>query len=489
MVACLLGTSLWAAERPNVLFLAVDDWNYMLGAMGNEQAITPNLDRLARRGVIFTNAHAPAVYCAPSRTAIMTGLEPHKSGLYSDEPHMYNIPEHKAIPQYFKDSGYKVYGTGKIYHHMPGYLDRRGFDEYFIWNEEHKKQGWKLGSWDQGAPVPPEVPYDDVPKYTGWTNFDKYVMPNEDEPKMADTIAAQWAADFLEQKHDKPFFLAYGSYAPHKPNYVPKKYFDLYPLDKIKLPEVIENDVDDLPPKTRQQLLNRAKRIHFKIVENGDWKGVIQAYLACVSYADAQVGKVLDALEKSPYADNTVVVLWSDQGYHLGEKIKWGKHTLWNETTRSPFIWAGPGVPKGVKSDVTVGLIDTYKTLIDLCGLEKYKALDGQSLVPIFNDPEGAEDRIAMTTAGDSFSIVNRKWRYIYRPGDGEELYNLTKDPHEWYNLAGKSKYSKIKEKFAVIIPKIIAPAGKSLKNKNLKLECKGEDFKWVETGKTETDK
>jgi arylsulfatase A-like enzyme len=471
-------------QCPNVLFLAVDDWNDMVGAMGDNQAITPNLDRLAKRGVIFTNAHAPGVYCAPSRTAIMTGLHPYNSGLYTDEPHMFNIPDRKDIPQHFKANGYKVYGAGKIYHHMPGYLDRRGFDEFFIWNEDMKKDGWPVGSWQQGSPVPPERPHDDVPKYTGWENFDKYVMPNEDEPKMADTIAAVWAADFLEQKHEKPFFLAYGSYAPHKPNYAPKKYFDLYPIDKIKLPQVKEDDLDDLAPKVREQKLKRAQRIHDKIVENGDWKGVVQAYLACASYADAQMGTVLDALAKSPYAENTVVVLWSDQGYHLGEKSHWGKHTLWERTTNAPYIWAGPGVPKGVKSDVTVNLIDTYSTLIDLCGLKKSSPMDGQSLVPIFNDPKNAADRTAITTQGKSYSIVNRRWRYIWRDNDGEELYDLSKDPHEWYNLAGNAEYSAIKKKFAALVPQNAAPRGKGRKNKQLRLQCEGEDYKWVEIEK-----
>jgi arylsulfatase A-like enzyme len=469
--------------RPNVLFLAVDDWNDMVGAMGDNQAITPNLDRLAKRGIVFTNAHAPGVYCAPSRTAIMTGLQPYNSGLYTDEPHMFNIPDRQDIPQYFKANGYKVYGVGKVYHHMPGYLDRRGFDEYFIWNEEHKKQGWQLGAWNEGAPLPPEVPASHMREYIGNPHFDYYEMPNDDESKMADTIGAEWAADFLKQKHEKPFFLAYGSYAPHKPNYAPKKYFDLYPVDKIKLPEVREDDLDDLPPKIRKTI-HRISKLHLNIVEHGDWKNAVRCYLACISYADAQVGKVLDALERSPYADNTVVVLWSDQGYHLGEKFKWAKHTLWERTTNSPYIWAGPGVPKGVKSDVTVSLIDTYSTIIELCGLEKITPLDGQSLVPIFNDPKNAADRIAITTQGKSYSIVNRQWRYIWRDNDGEELYDLSKDPHEWYNLAGDAEYSAIKKKFAALVPQNVAPPGMSRRSGQLRLQCEGEDFKWVEIGK-----
>jgi arylsulfatase A-like enzyme len=472
--------------RPNVLFLAVDDWNDMVGAMGDNQAITPNLDRLAKRGVIFTNAHAPGVYCAPSRTAVMTGLQPYNSGLYSDEPHMFNIPKRQDMPQYFRANGYKVYGCGKIYHHISGYLDRRGFDEYFIWNEEHKKDGWKLEAWGQGAPLPPEVPAAHTREYIGTKENDYYAMPNEDEEKMADTIGAKWAADFLKQKHEKPFFLAYGSYAPHKPNYAPKKYFDLYPVDKIKTPEFKEDDLDDLPPRIREVMLKKSE-LHRKIVKHGDWKNCIRGYLACVSYADAQVGRVLDALEKSRYAENTVVVLWSDQGYHLGEKFKWAKNTLWERTTNAPYIWAGPGVPKGVKSDVTVSLIDTYSTLIDLCGLEKLSPLDGQSLVSIFNDPGNAADRIAITTAMEiptqnrSYSIVNRQWRYIWRDNDGEELYDLSKDPHEWYNLAGNAEYSAVKKKFAALVPQNAAPVGKGRKNKQLRLQCQGEDYKWVE--------
>lgn len=467
------------AARPNVLFLAVDDWNDMVGVMGDNQVKSPNLDKLAKRGTVFTNAQIPGVYCAPSRTAIMTGLQPYHSGLYSDEPHMYNIPDHKDIPQYFKANGYQVYGGGKVYHHMQGYLDRRGFDYWYIWNEEHKKKGWRLGSWDEGAPNPPERPWCATAKYTGWEEFDHYEMPNEDEEKMADTMCANWAADFLGQKHDEPFFLAFGTYAPHKPNYVPKKYYDLYPIDKIKLPPVKDDDLDDLAESVQKKLNGRAKRVHNTIVENGDWAAVVRGYFASCSYADAMMGRVLDALEKSPYADNTVVVLWSDNGYHLGEKTKWAKHTLWERTTHVPFIWAGPGVPKGQKLDVTVGLVDTYKTLIELCGLPANKEIEGESLLPIFGNPQGASDRMVITTDHDSYSIVNRDWRYISRP-DGEELYDLKKDPNEWTNLAEKPEYKAIKQKMGAVIPKNPVPVGKGPKSKEIRLVYEGEDFRWV---------
>lgn len=273
------GAAVRAVERPNVLFLAVDDWNDMVGAMGCPQAVTPNLDRLAARGTVFLNAHAPGVYCAPSRTAIMTGLQPYHSGCYADEPHMYNRPDHKAIPQYFSENGYFVAGGGKIYHHMPGYLGRR-VDEWFLWNDEMKKKGWRVGSWEEGTPLPPEVPFGNIAKYTGWEEFDFYAMPDEDEEKMADTLCAEWAASFLKRDHSKPFFLAVGMYAPHKPNYVPKKHFDLYPLDTIRIPETKADDLADLPAGARRAREGRAKRVHDKIAENGDWPRAVQGYLA-----------------------------------------------------------------------------------------------------------------------------------------------------------------------------------------------------------------
>jgi arylsulfatase A-like enzyme len=479
LLACFVSLGVCAWERPNVLFLVVDDWNDMMTAMGDSQVKTPNLDKLAAQGMVFTNAHVPGVYCAPSRTAIMTGLQPFNTGCYENEPHMYNLPDHKDLPQYFKANGYKVHGGGKVYHHMPGYVDLRGFDEYFVWNEDLKKKGWPLDSWGEGAPiVQKDGPYSDVAKYTNYDNFDFLVMPNEEEEKIVDTITANWAADFLKQKHDQPFFLAYGTYAPHKPNYAPKKYFDMYPMDQIQTMPYLENDHEDMPPSAQKAVLRKFRKMK-GIIEHGDLERVLQAYFASCSYADAMLGRVLQSLAESPYADNTIVVLWSDNGYHLHEKGIWAKHTLWERTTNVPFIWAGPGVPKGIKSDLTVGIIDTFKTLIDLCDLPENPDLDGESLIPVFNNPDTAKDRMVITTNKKDYSVVNRDWRYISR-SDGEELYNLKKDPNEWTNLADQPELKAIKEKFSSVIPSDPVPRGKSGNRSEIILQTDGETFRWV---------
>ena len=476
--AGLSGNTSAQESRPNILFIAVDDWNDMVGAMGYTNAVTPNLDALAARGTVFRNAHTTSTWCAPSRTAIMTGLYPHTSGCYADEPSMYNLPDHPDMAQFFQTNGYTTAVGGKIYHHMQGYLDRRGYDECFIWNESHKLQGWKLNSWGPGAPQPPQSPNSDIAKAANWDAFDFWEMPNELEEEMSDTKCANWAAEFLQRDHEKPFFLAFGTYAPHKENYAPKKYFDLYPLESIVLPEINLNDHDDLPPAIKKTAGNK-KRTRFDpiVALTNGWERSIQGYLAAASYADAMIGRVLDSLENSPYKDNTIVVFWSDNGYHLGEKMIWAKHTLWQRTTNIPFIWAGPGVSTNVVSEVTVSLVDTYKTLADLCGFPATH-IDGESLVPVFNDPENAADRYIVINYEDSNAVVNQQWRYIKYP-DGEELYDLVNDPHEWTNLAANASFVGVKAEMASHLPVNPAPAVTS--RSDLKLIFAGEDFYWID--------
>ena len=347
-----------------------------------------------------------------------------------------------------------------------------------------KSNGWKVDSWTDLAPLPPERPFSDIARYTRWKEFDFYAVPNEQEKQMADTVRANWAVDFLKRDHDKPFFLAFGTYAPHKPNYAPQKYFDLYPLEQIELPPIQENDLDDLPEEIQRKLNGRAKRVHNLIEEHGDWKRAIQGYMACISYADAMLGRVLDALEQSPYAENTVVVLWSDNGYHLGEKTWWAKHTLWQRTSHVPFIWAGPGIPRGAKPDCTVSLIDTCKTLIDLCGLSQQKELDGKSLVSVFQGLETDMDRtVVVAESRESFAVINRNWRLIVRP-EGNELYNRRNDPNEWKNLAGNPEYADVEKTLLNQLPSNPAEQAMGRKNRKLKLVLDGEDYRWVPTGK-----
>lgn len=361
-----LGASVSASDRPNVLFISVDDWNDWVGAYGGNQANTPNLDQLVARGVAFRNAHASAVYCAPSRTSLMTGRNPHTTGAYFDEPHFAkaNRPELKDLPRWFREHGYHVTGGGKLYHHMPGFIDRRGWDDYFIWNDKLKQSGWGLKSWEEGAPLPSKLPSSPIAKYLYQEELKKAkqrapkklnshmewaVLPDAAEEKMADTICANWAADFLRQGKapaGKPFFLGFGLYAPHKPNFVPQKYFKMNPLREVEEPGYHPHDLADLPPLLKAKTLNRKRRINDLLHKLKGAKKAVRGYLAALSYADAMVGRVLDALAAGPYADNTIIVLWSDNGYHLGEKGCWAKHTLWERTSNVPFIWAGPGIAR-----------------------------------------------------------------------------------------------------------------------------------------------
>ncbi|MDE0864535.1 MAG: sulfatase-like hydrolase/transferase, partial [Rubripirellula sp.] len=309
-------------------------------------------------------------------------------------------------------------------------------------------------------------------------------IPNDREEEMADTIRINWAVDKLNEKHEEPFFLGVGIYAPHFPNYCPEKYFDLYDPKQIPLPPYKPGDLDDLPAKIRKMKEARS-RIHQKLESLNAVGDAIHGYLACMSYADAMMGRVLDALAASPYADNTVVVLWSDHGYHHGEKGDWGKHTLWERTSNVPFIWAGPGIASGRESDVTVSLIDMYPTLVDLCGLANpHQTLEGESLVIALADPGAATDRdvfLPHMNPGE-YAIINRDWRYIRYGDDGEELYDVQADPNEWNNLADEPQHNGLKALMRKSAPPHFAPAAPGL-NARKDLVIAGEEFHW-EKGK-----
>lgn len=484
--------------KPNVLFIAVDDWNDWVGCYGDDQAKTPHLNRLAARGTIFRNAHTNAVYCAPSRTSIITGRQPHTTGCYHDEPHFarQNHPDLIDLPRWFKQHGYHVAGGGKIYHHMPGFIDMRGWDEYFHWNPAQKKKGWGLASWEAPAPLPAEVPWSPIVRHTtrrapvviataaDRPKVDSHMewgpLANADEPQMADTICTQWAVDFLGKRHDKPFFLAFGLYAPHKPNYVPQKYFDLYPLAKVRAPQPVRGDLNDLPPQTRRRALLRKQRTDDHVHALACREQAVQGYLAALSYTDAMVGRVLDALAVGPYADNTIVVLWSDNGYHLGEKHAWAKHTLWERTSNVPYIWAGPGIAKGAVVDTTVSLLDTFPTLTDLAGLPRSESNEGVSLASVLNDPKSANDRsVIQTRDPNEYSVINQRWRYIHYATGEEELYELSKDPGELRNLAADPALAAKIAAMRALAPDAFAPKGMGPHSKNLRPRFTGDTFEW----------
>ena len=427
-----------APARRDVLFVAVDDLNDWVGCLGGHPgARTPNIDRLAKRGVVFTRAYCAAPACNPSRAALLTGLRPSTTGVYHNNQPWRPVPllrEAVTLPQHFMRSGYHVAGCGKIFH--------GGFDDPASWHE-YRKGG------RAGLPRPP-APTGRAGGIT-WGPLDLADEQTEDHH------IAGWAIDRLRQKHDKPLFLACGLHKPHMPWQVPRKYFDLHPIDQVRPPEVPGDDLDDVPAAGVKMAAPQGD--HANILRTGTWQQAVQAYLACIAYADAQVGRLLDALDADPaLRDNTVVVLWGDHGWHLGEKHHWRKFALWEEATRTPLIIAAPGVAPG-RADAPVGLVDLYPTLLELCGLPPRPGLDGASLVPLLKDPALRRDRPALTTHGrGNHAVRSDRWRYI-RYADGfEELYDHDVDPGEWKNLAADPAHAAVKAELSKWLPKQDAP-------------------------------
>ncbi|QDU75830.1 Choline-sulfatase [Bremerella volcania] len=477
-----------ADKKPNVLFLAVDDMNDWVGCLDSTpQAITPNIDRLAARGVNFTNAHTAGVFCAPSRAAIFTGQYASTTGCYQEATYFVEHPEIEPLQVSFSKAGYKTLGAGKLFHHPVGLVDKRGWDEFYLRSQTQRKRGWDLDSWGEDTPFPMPFPnsiYNRGQEITGGLFLEWAGIPNDREEQMADTQRINWAVAKLHEKHEQPFFLAVGIYAPHYPNYCPQKYFDLYDPKSIELPPYKTDDLEDLPLKIKRMKTARS-RIHQKLEELDAVDDAILGYLACISYADAMMGRVLDALDASRYAENTIVVLWSDHGYHHGEKGDWGKHTLWERTSNVPFVWAGPGIAQGQEPDATVSLIDIYPTLVDLCGLpQPHQSLEGVSQARVLADPTSAKDRNVLLPHMNpgEFAIINRDWRYISYGNDGEELYDLKSDPNEWHNLAGDPAFTAKKTEMRERAPAAFAsPAPKLNPRKDLVID--GDTFYW-ERGK-----
>lgn len=474
-----------STSRPNVLFLAVDDMNDWIGCMqATPRALTPNLDRLAARGVNFTNAHTAGVFCAPSRAAIFSGQHASTTGCYTSANYFVGHPEIEALQMSFDKAGYTTLGAGKLFHHPEGAIDQRGWTDFFLRNQSQRENGWPLDSWSSETPVPQPFPasvYNKGQKFKAGLFLEWGAIPNEKEEEMADTIRANWTVEQLKKHHERPFFLACGLYAPHFPNYCPQKYFDMYDPQEIAMPPMRDDDLDDLPEKIRKQRTNRKRLHHEKLVHMGAMDDAIHGYLACISYADATLGRILDALATSPYADNTIVVVWSDHGYHHGEKGQWGKHTLWERTSNVPFIWAGPGVKPGATTDVTASLIDIYPTLVEMCDLPSpAQRLEGRSLASTLDSPEDANDQNAYLPymAPGEFAVINRDWRYICYGDDGEELYNLRNDPNEWSNLAGQPEFTNVIKRLRQTAPKTFAPPQPKL-NARKDLVIDGDTFWW----------
>jgi iduronate 2-sulfatase len=437
-------------SKPNVLFIAVDDLNNWISPIQNFSNIkTPNFDRLAKMGVTFTNAHVQAPLCGPSRASLMTGLRPSTTGIYGMTPdnqiRREGNPATKDItflPEYFEQNGYHTMGIGKLFHiHAPDSLFNesggrvKGFGPYpkkrFVWDG--------FGKGIKGT--------------HGRTSTDWGAFPKQDS-LMPDHESVDWVVERLNRDYDKPFFMGLGFLRVHVPLYVPQKWFDLYPLDDVQTPPYKSDDLHDIPTVGMQ--INDLPMMPSTewAKESGEWKKIVQAYLACISYVDYELGRVLDALENSTYANNTILVLWSDHGYRLGEKGTFAKHALWETATKAPLMFAGPNLPKGKKIDVPVEMLSIYPTLLEASGLPAYSRNEGKSLVSLMNKDEGIVDASALTTYGmNNHAVRTNQFRYIQYEDGTQELYDHNKDPNEWTNIVGKPEYKDKIEELKKLLP------------------------------------
>ncbi len=428
----LLASAAVAAQRPNILFIAIDDQNDWIGCFGGHpQVKTPNIDALATRGTKFTNAHCQSPLCNPCRTSLMTGLRPSTTGIYGLAPWFRDVAAFRdvvSLPQYLAKYGYHTYSTGKIYH--GGYGRKKTDHEFQV-----------LGP-PASVGARPEKKLVDTPAKHPLVDWG--VFPHKDQDKGYWKVAS-WGVEQLDAKPQEPFFLSVGFFLPHVPCYATQKWFDLYPEETLKLPPVKMDDRDDTPrfswylhwtlPEPRLKFLQEAHQ----------WKNLVRSYMACTSFVDSQVGRVVDALDRNGYTDNTVIVLWSDHGWHLGEKLITGKNTLWDRSARVPLIFAGPGIAVNADCRRPVELLDIYPTLVKLCGLPEKNGLEGHSLTPQLKDANAPRPWPAITThnAGNH-GVRSERWRYICYADGSQELYDMRADPNEWNNLAGDPKYADV---------------------------------------------
>lgn len=435
--------------KPNVIFIAVDDMNDWITPLGGFKGIkTPNLERLASMGVTFTNAQCAAPASAPSRLSVMTGVHPVRSGIMHNIP--YDGPEWRenevmknvvTMEQFFKANGYETLAGGKIYHTLapPWLTSNQGEAESwdFWWPSAYIPSAYQIPAQDK-VKYPDGIVGKRPIKHFTWGSIDC------NDNKMADYQLVDWVKHELSIKREKPLFLAAGFIKPHIPWEVPKKYFDRYPLDSIPDLDIKENDLEDAFDHGRRDW-------HKFIVQNKSWKKVIQSYMACISFTDAQIGRLLDVIENSSYKENTIIVLYSDHGMHIGEKENWEKFTLWEESTRVPLFFCVPGTTKvGTTNHTPVSLIDIFPTLSELIGKSAPENCDGHSLVQLLKGKDVEHPapitayRFQNPTNDCGFAVRANRYRYIYYPNIGlEELYDHELDPNEFVNIAYKKEMKK----------------------------------------------
>ena len=433
--------------RPNVLMISIDDLNDWTGFLSDPQSITPHMDALASRGRNFTNAHCAVPVCSPSRISVLSGVAPTTHGSYELGPRYEDLPALRDTPtiqRYFRDQGYLTIAGGKVLHHgfggrISGDIDR------------------SLGRKRSPRPAKP------MNRPADWSGAWDWGPHPVADSEMADYQLARQAGKALQEEFDRPFFMTIGFFRPHVPLFVPPRWFDLYDGRSLQLPRTPESDLEDLPENFLGINNYAVAPTHAQVVAHGKQRGLTQAYLASVSFVDHCVGIVMEALKSSPHAATTLVVLWSDHGFHLGEKQHWAKRSLWEESTRVPLLFAGPGIKPGNGCPEPVSLLDIYPTLVQLCGLARNPKLEGLSLAPQLHDPASTRKRPAITSSYfGNHSIRTRHWRLIaYRDG-ARELYDHREDPGEFRNLASDPAHRETMERLARWLPRNAAPEVKT---------------------------
>jgi len=426
-----------AAQKPDVLFIAVDDLNDWTGYLGGHpQAKTPNIDRLVARGTAFTNTQCAAPACNPSRAALMSGLRPWTTGIYTNNHHAGKVlADTLTINRHFLAQGYNTLGAGKIYHN----INSEGRDDSWTeWKglfktdnaDVHNLNGLKRGHFDWG--------------------------PLSNSPQdMGDYKLTDWAIETLKTAPaEKPLFLAVGYVKPHLPWHVPQEYYDRFPLEEIQLPEVKEDDLSDIPPMGVK--MAGPEGDHAAVIKADQWKQAVQGYLATISFLDDQVGRLLEAVENSPRGREMIIVWWTDHGWALGEKQHWRKFALWNDTTRTSFAITAPGVTTpGSRSSAPVDYLCVYSTLCELAGVPVPEHVRGPSLMPLMKNGAAPWDHVAVCSHGrGNHAAIDKQWRYIRYQDGGEELYDYRADPNEWTNRANDPALAEIKLKLAAHLPK-----------------------------------
>jgi arylsulfatase A-like enzyme len=448
-------------QRPNILIISVDDMNDWVGCLNGYPGVsTPNIDALANRGVLFRNAHCPSPLCNPSRTAILTGQAPSTSGIYNNQ-HWWrpNRPDLVSLPMHMKANGYTTAGAGKVFHHMPGFNPPDQWDEYctMVFDDPWDRKNYP---WLNTEPKPSWHPANGLSPFYHEHDWGPMEKPDEE---WGDIQAIEWAKGFLQRPQDRPFFLALGTFRPHIPWYAPLRFFDRYPLRTVHTPAVFDSDLEGIP-KSGLRMAEFSRNEFEKMVAGDQWEAAVQAYLACISFADEMIGTVIGALDSSNYADNTTIIFYSDNGYHLGEKKHFTKCTLWERSTHVPFIVVPPRSENSANETVSwrpfatdepTSLQDIYPTVLDICGLEAPEpGIDGASVLPSITDPLRTHNRGVVTTyLRGNHAVRLHDWRYIRYADGGEELYHTSEDPDERNNLIADAGYATMIDELQNLLP------------------------------------